>query len=529
MHRIRLIAGLLVVGTLAGCVTTNSGLVARRSEQGVNVPPPDSIPTGSEATTPGGPGVTVPLIVGDTTAPGGVTVPPELSADNTIPVTDNDVIDFGSRKRDRDYDGFLVAAVKDIVGFWREEFQAVYGDEFVDLEGGIKAAYRRRPEAIQGCGERTTSYDEVEGNAFYCSLGDFMVYDDDRLMPALSEELGNAAIGVVFAHEFGHAVQFRAGEIRRPTILKEQQADCFAGAWTAHITRGENDEFQFSDREVRAGLIAMIQVADPVETSGSGDLDAHGTGFDRVGAFQDGFVGGAERCKSFFTENRQLVDIRFDGTDENLGNLPLRDRTGGGDDFVTLIPGNLDLFWTRELLKRGITFRAPALTLFDPNATVPRCDGDDRDPVGNAILCASSNEVLADEDFATKLIGDIGDMSIGYIVAQAYSEAVQRAVNSPLAGEERALMNDCLTGVWAKSIIPGTGVGANTSGTGDTTPQNPAALTVLSAGDLDEAVITAIRRSDVSADTNVRGSAFEKIAAFRQGVLDGAAACSVLK
>ena len=47
----------------------------------------------------------------------------------------------------------------------------------------------------------------------------------------------------------------------------------------------------------------------------------------------------------------------------------------------------------------------------------------------------------------------------------------------------------------------------------------------LSAGDLDEAVIIAIARSDQSTDTNVNGSAFEKISAFRTGVLGGLNVC----
>ena len=47
----------------------------------------------------------------------------------------------------------------------------------------------------------------------------------------------------------------------------------------------------------------------------------------------------------------------------------------------------------------------------------------------------------------------------------------------------------------------------------------------LSAGDLDEAIVTTIVRSDPTNDTNVEGSAFEKIDAFRSGVLGGSAVC----
>jgi hypothetical protein len=55
--------------------------------------------------------------------------------------------------------------------------------------------------------------------------------------------------------------------------------------------------------------------------------------------------------------------------------------------------------------------------------------------------------------------------------------------------------------------------------------QSADAVLTLSAGDLDEAVVTAIARADQSTDTNVNGSAFEKIDAFRTGVLGGLNVC----
>ena len=537
---------------LGACTAPDSGVRATRSDRAAppftprtEVPAGDPGPSGTATTDPdsdpgggtSGGGVTVPngspttptlpVSIGVTVPAGGVTVPAERSPDHSIPVGNDDVVDFGDRKKTRSYDGFLVAAIADIESFWSEEFSALYGNEFEALAGGVHAAYERRTKTIPGCGERQTKYADVEGNAFYCSIGDFVVYDDDLLMPTLSRELGNAAIGVVFAHEFGHAVQARAEEIRQPTILKEQQADCFAGAWSAHIVRGENDEFQFSDRDVRAGLIAMIQVSDPVEASGDLSGDSHGTGFDRVGAFQDGFVGGAERCKPFFTEDRPLVRVPFDVTDRNQGDLPLTDPGGQGDDFTTLIPGNLNLFWTAEMKRRGTTYTAPAFVLFSSTNELPVCDGLTKDDfVDNAKFCPNTNQVLVDRGFARKLISDVGDMSIGYVVSQAYSESVQQALRSSLTGEPRVLMNDCLTGVWARSILP---ANVAPTSTADTGPGQPGEHVVLSAGDLDEAVITAIQRADEATDTNVVGSAFEKIAAFRQAVLDGDSACAVLK
>jgi hypothetical protein len=74
------------------------------------------------------------------------------------------------------------------------------------------------------------------------------------------------------------------------------------------------------------------------------------------------------------------------------------------------------------------------------------------------------------------------------------------------------LLDDCLTGAWAKDIVP-------------PIPDARTDKTSLSAGDLDEAIVTAIVRSDATTDTNVNGSAFEKIDAFRAGVLGGMQAC----
>ena len=47
----------------------------------------------------------------------------------------------------------------------------------------------------------------------------------------------------------------------------------------------------------------------------------------------------------------------------------------------------------------------------------------------------------------------------------------------------------------------------------------------VSAGDLDEAIQTIIGVSDLESDDDVRGGLFEKIGAFRQGVVGGLDSC----
>ena len=95
---------------------------------------------------------------------------------------------------------------------------------------GIYASYPERDDLPQSC-EGPIPYDQVQGNAFYTTCGDIIVYDDADLLPALVNDLGDAAVGVVAAHEYGHAIQGRSGvfDLGLPTVENEQQADCFAG------------------------------------------------------------------------------------------------------------------------------------------------------------------------------------------------------------------------------------------------------------------------------------------------------------
>ena len=156
-----------------------------------------------------------------------------------------------------------------------------------------------------------------------------MVYDDgeDGVLVRLADEFGPSILGVVLAHEFGHAIQARAGVLDRdlPTIVTEQQADCFAGAWVAHAASGEADGVEFTDDDVRSGLVAMITVRDPIGVDQFA-AGGHGSAFDRVGAFQVGFTEGAARCAELIDDPLPLVP--------NV--LPARRQTRDGNAAVRL-------------------------------------------------------------------------------------------------------------------------------------------------------------------------------------------------
>ncbi|MCU1367953.1 MAG: hypothetical protein JWN39_3592, partial [Ilumatobacteraceae bacterium] len=160
------------------------------------------------------------------------------------------------------------------------------------------------------------------------------------------------------------------------------------------------------------------------------------------------------------------------------------------------------------------TFTSPTVTAFDHDGPFPSCDGfKDADFQFNAVYCPASNTVFYDDGYAQALYSNYGDFAVGYIISNAWSDAVQVQLGSGLAGEQRALINDCLTGVWTSDIIP--------PADGKIDPQR----LYISPGDLDEAVETALL-SDAGIGNGQVGSAFERIDYFRAGVIGGTAECS---
>ena len=395
------------------------------------------------------------------------------------------------------------------------QYPAIYDDPLEPLRGGVYAAYPERTDPIPGCGrDRETTYEEItEFAAFYCPDDDFIVYDDgeDGVLFSLAEEFGPTILGVVMAHEFGHAIQARARVIRRnvATIVTEQQADCFAGAWVAHARNGDSETIEFTDDDVRIGLLAMITVRDPIGVDQFSE-GGHGSAFDRVGAFQVGFTEGPARCAELIDDPLPLVPNALQPIINPQGNAEF----GYEDDqIVGLIAEDLNEFWPQALA--AVDAELPSLTVVPvEGADDVDCDEPAGDLAIGAVYCPASREVFLDEPFARELYDQFGDFVVGYMLGQAWSEAAQEGLASSLAGEERALLSDCLTGAWVADLIP--------DSPGDAEPGEAQ----IESGDLDEAIQTALVVGDDTSTDDVLGSGFEKIASFREGVLEGIPACT---
>lgn len=480
-------------------------------------PPPsadDPEPPAADPTTPPAPDPTAPPAPDPTTPPAAV---PSIQGDTPIA----DVAEVGDSKEPRPYDAFVAAALVDIEEWLAEIHPDIHGEPWDPLAGGVYPSYPGRTD-IPGCGEPTTDpADVAEFVAFYCSGGDFMVYDDgpDSLLGELTDEFGASVMGVVLAHEYGHVVQDRTGDLAHnlPTILVEQQADCVAGAWVRRAATGGSPHLVLSDLDIRGALITMVAVRDPVGTD-QFESGGHGSAFDRIGAFQEGYVRGPERCAELLDDQLPLMPNQFQSTTDllNDGDLPFGYDEG---QIAPLIVGTLNGFWPFQLAELDADNFAPMVLTPVDEASEIACSAPPRLVAPGLATCAADGVVFLDDNFARRLYADpiVGsaDFAVGYFIALAWADVAQTKLGSTLVGSERALANDCLVGAWTR----------------DLDPQRPARTDegldrgIISPGDLDEAVVAAIEIGDTSSSDDVLGTPFEKIDAFRAGVLGQIDAC----
>ena len=209
-HRAVAVAAVALTGLLVAC-SSSSGvrtIEAAASDGDPSTPPATTVDDPGDPTATTSPtDSTEPADPTDTTAPV-----------STVPGRADDLLNFGDQKERRDYDEFLVAALNDVEVWWSEQFPRIYGEPFEPLVGGIFAGYPERTDPIPGCGgDDETSYDElIYFAAFDCPDGDFMAYDDgeEGLLYQLADSFGPSVMGVVLAHEYGHAIQERGGRAR---------------------------------------------------------------------------------------------------------------------------------------------------------------------------------------------------------------------------------------------------------------------------------------------------------------------------
>lgn len=169
--------------------------------------------------------------------------------------------------------------------YWSQALPGVFG---VRYESPSRYVYYRPEEAP---GPRCGREPAPAKNAFYCPAGDFIAWDESGLLIPYYVGSGDFAAAFVLAHEFGHAVQARLPQREPLGVLNELQADCFAGAWAAHVA--EQGLLEAGDLD--EATLAVFTARDVPGTDFT-DPRAHGSGFERTRAFADGYESGPQRC-----------------------------------------------------------------------------------------------------------------------------------------------------------------------------------------------------------------------------------------
>lgn len=410
--------------------------------------------------------------------------------------------------RDGPTDEELVrAAVADIEAFWSTALPETFGRRYRPVRRVVAG---RPGDRFPPCQGEPVRYGDVRDNAFYCLRSDFVAYDAERLIPEFRRTYGDLAVGIVFAHEWGHAVQDRTGQTDSPSVIAEIQADCYAGAWVARVTDGGSD-LDVSAGDLEQALAALLSLRDAPGSSPD-DPAAHGSAFDRVSAFQDGFESGVARCATYPDDPPVIVQVGF--TDRSEA------RSGGNLDGAEVVPLSVELlddfFGAVEPAYRPLGL--DAVVSFDSRVrrSIPRCGGG-RPATGvvrnRVYWCADDDYVAFDEPFLQAVYDEIGDFAVTTLLANPWATRVQDVQGLPeLADDDLAdvFQADCYTGGFAAALFNG----AFARGS-------------LSAGDLDELVQALLVYSRARGIDSATPITFLRLNFVRRGFFQGYSACGI--
>ncbi len=394
-------------------------------------------------------------------------------------------------------DRLALLAIDDIEDFWTQHYADALPGRFEPV-ATLVSYDSTDPSTPSVCGGEV--YDLP--NAMYCRRSDTMAWDRAKFMPTARKYFGDMAINGTLAHEYGHALQHMADTVNllTRTLVREQQADCFAGVYLRWVAAGNSPRAQLSTGDgLNHVLAGLIVIRDPVSTLDNpvSVADEHGTALDRVGAFQTGFDGGAAVCAEI-----DMGEIR-----KRRGNLP---RSLFDSDTL-----QSDLMIDEQVLS---TLMEQLGQIFSPASpptlsTGGDCGGRRPDPVA---YCPESNAVMVDLPGLQQLSAPTDQSSLGLpqgdntglsAVTSRYALAVQHERGAKLESATAALRTACLTGVAQRRMAEPMTL---SSGPGLT----------LAGGDLDEAVtgllMNGVAASDVDAHTVPAG--FTRILAFRSGL-----------
>ncbi|MGI9605175.1 MAG: hypothetical protein ACR2P0_03460 [Acidimicrobiales bacterium] len=382
--------------------------------------------------------------------------------------------DLPPPERPADMTDEVLRLVVNIEAFWTQaapdvshEYEPVRLDRIIS-RSALEAGRGERRCTFLGDAEQLDPDDVVE-NAYvtFCDEGLTVVYDDIDYVPSLERRYGPAGTAMLMAHEWGHILQDQLGLFNQSSLIAEQQADCWSGAYAAWAESEGVAPFDDATALDQA-IISTLDARDEIGVTPD-DGESHGNGFDRVRATQEGYDRGVAFCAGYDDTPPPITQIGF------LSSIDARSQ------------GNLPYADAVDLLGTEVTDYFESLT----------------DESLEEFVVEPTDAELRD------LYDAIGDNAVGTAYALRYAEALQAAEGESVDDEGAALQRACLVGSWLEAVIE--------NGVDDGGGQ-------LSPFDLDESILT-LATSEELLDNP--GLVFEMVAALRVGTLDGRDACAL--
>ena len=264
--------------------------------------------------------------------------------------------------------------------------------------------------------------------------------------------------------------------------------------------------FDVTSADLDGALAGLLDVRD---TPGKlkFEEDAHGSGFDRVGAFQDGYDNGLATCKDYPDDDPIVLELPFSSAEEEAsgGDAPY-------DSIVNGVPYDLEDYWTQvypELTDGQAWPPLAGIEAFSPDSA-PMC-GDQSTADYPLFYCVPDDYVGWDNvAVMPQVYRQGGDYAVATLLATQYGLAALTRLGDESDEKTSTLRGDCLAGGYTASVI---------------IYNRPETSTYhISPGDLDEGV-TALLVFRGDGDVERQGAGFERVRAFREGVIIGAESC----
>jgi predicted metalloprotease len=434
-------------------------------------------------------------------------------------------------------------ALSDVLAFWKINYPRIAkGASLPPIKGGFFSVDGQEvvdtgnvtgPVTKEGCLARSVKF--IVNNAAFCFVDDSIIWDraPGHLVPALGKKYGDLLVALAFAHEFGHALQYRTGDYKLdlPTIAFESQADCAAGAFLGTVQKNQAPHFRASPEQLDQAMNGYLQVRDSTPTSPD-DL-SHGNGFDRLSAIEDGVLHGPTYCYDRAYFNRKFTERPFVSDDDYsrggnetleqvLDPAPINPSGSGGGGGLQ---PDLNRFWkaAAQLIKKDWKDVKIA------EADHPKCGASSTSQFG---YCPDDNTVYYSKDQATKAYNSLADKKIdpsthnislvenqpadfalGTLFVVGWGMAVRHQLFGRSTDDGPALLAaSCYTGAYSKDI--------NLENGDSTHPF------ILSPPDMDEATSAMLNLVGEDSTYGARGTTgLQRIQSFVKGYNGGLSVC----